>query len=478
MNILFQEPFVDRRITFGKFEKGAGSNTFPYGVACIAAYMRDRGHKVYYLEPNLENISFSDYKQYLISKNIELVGIGSTTLQIGKTLKTFEKIKKINPKIITVLGGIHGTIMPKETLKESGFVDYIVLGEGEKPFNNLVNFLEHKGKIKLKNINGIAYREKGKIIVNPPNFDDMLKPEEMPFPAYDLFPMNKYVAQITYAKTFPSYSLLCSRGCVFRCAFCNACDVFGGRVRYRPVDTVIEEILYLKQKYNAKGLFFQDSTFTCNNQWVKEFCKKMIEKRINIPWACGSRTDTVNEELLRLMKRAGCWEISFGIESGNQKSLDLINKKTTVEQNTKILKLSMKTGIYTFANYILCLPGETKEDVLNTIRYAKKMATPMALFYLPIPFPKTALWDICKKKGILRENAPWEEFNAWDISNPVYINPLIGKEEMKRLLNYAFTSYYRTPSVILKNLKEIILLRQSIKRYWLALKGMLGLFRD
>jgi radical SAM superfamily enzyme YgiQ (UPF0313 family) len=477
MKILFQEPFVEKDITFGKFSAGAGNNTFPYGVACLAQYTRNKGHVVKYLEPTIEKMDNKQYKKYLLENKFDVIGIGSTTLQIGKTIRTFELIKKINPKIITVLGGIHGTIMSGETLDLTESIDYIILGEGEKPFCSLLEKLEKKDLKKIKNISGIAFKNKGKKIINPPDFSNMLKPEEFPMPAYDLFPMHKYVTQVTYSKNFPTYSLLCSRGCVFKCAFCNASDIMGRKVRYKDPDEVIKEILILKNKYGAKGIMFNDSTFTVNNEWVEIFCKKLIEKKINISWTCNSRVDTVNEKLLRLMKKAGCWEILYGIESGNQKSLDLINKKTTVEQNTRALKLSMKLGIYTYATYILCLPGETKKDALNTIKYAKKIATPIAMFYLPIPFPKTELWRICKEQGILREDAKWEDYNAWDSSNPVYVNPKIGKKEMGKILKKSYVDYYTNPIVLLKNLKEMIFLKQNPRRFLYAFKALGGFLK-
>jgi radical SAM superfamily enzyme YgiQ (UPF0313 family) len=473
--ILFQEPLISRNITYGKFEAGAGTNTFPYGVASVAKYVLDRGYEVKYLEPSIENMNLENYKEYIQSNQFDVIGIGSTTLQIGQTIKTFEIIKKINPKIVTVLGGIHATIMPSETLEKTDTIDYLILGEGEKPFTRLLKCIEEGNLEDIKSINGIAFKEQNNIIIKPPNFNDMLPVSELPTAAFHLFPMKKYIAQITYAKRFPSYSLVASRGCPFQCAFCNGSDVFGRKVRSKEPSQVIDEILILKKEYNAKGIIFLDSTFTMNKEWVKEFCQEYIEKEIKLPWACNSRVDTVDEPILKLMKKAGCWEILYGVESANQKSLDLLNKRTTVEQNTKVLKLSMKLGFYTYASYIICIPDETEKDALNTIKYAKRMGTPIAMFYLPVPFPKTALWYICKEKGILREDAKWEDFNSWDFSNPVYINPLIGKEKMQKLLKYAYYSYYLTPKVIFKNFKEILLFKQDIKKYIYALKGITGL---
>lgn len=373
LKCLFQAPFISKNITYGKFQAGAGNNTFPCGMASIAQYIRDKGYDVAYLEPNIEGMDLGEYEKYLSDKKFDVVCMSSTTLEIGRVIKTFEAIKKINPKITTVLGGIHATIMPEETLTEASSIDYLILGEGERSVASLMDCIRTSNLEKIKSISGIAFRANGRIRINPPDFKNMLSASEIPAPAYDLFPMRRYVAQVTYTKRFPSYTVVASRGCPFKCAFCNATDIFGRGIRYKAVDKVIDEIVTLKEKYGAKGIIFLDSTFTANRKWVEEFCSKYLELKINLPWACNSRVDTVDEALLKMMKDAGCWEILYGIESSNQKSLDLIDKRTTVEQNTKTLKLSMKLGFYTYASYIICLPGETEEDALNTIRYAKKL---------------------------------------------------------------------------------------------------------
>ncbi|MBI4655339.1 MAG: cobalamin B12-binding domain-containing protein [Elusimicrobia bacterium] len=475
MKILFQEPLISRRITYGKFERGAGNNTFPYGMACVASYVMDRGHSVGYLEPNIEGMDFKSYGSYLRSNDFGLVGMSSTTLQINQTIKTFEFIKKTTPGIVTVMGGVHASIMPAETLAATGAIDYLVLGEGEVPFSRLLAGIEGGADEPAAGICGLAFKKNGRVVINPPGPENSLQGSDFPVPPYNIFPMDKYIAQITYTKRFPSYSVVASRGCPFKCAFCNGSAVLGSKTRYKDTERLITEIISLKEQYGAKGIIFLDSTFTLNKQWVAEFCRRYTEKKVGLPWACNSRVDTVNEQMLRLMKKAGCWEILYGAESWNQKSLDIINKGTTVEQNERTLKMTMALGFYTYASYILCLPGETEADALNTIRRAKDIATPIAMFYLPVPYPKTALYEICRERGMLREDADWEDFNAWDFSNPVYINPLIGKERMQRILRRAFYSYYLTPKVIYKNMIEAVLFRQDIRKFIYAFRGMMGI---
>lgn len=471
LKILFQEPFVPREVTYGRFSKGAGTNTFSYGIACIASYIKERGHEVYFLDPGIEGMKEDEYLRFLEKNRFDVVGMGSTTLQIDYALKCFKTIKKNFPKTITVLGGVHATLMPEETVRSTDDIDYLVLGEGEKPFCSLLGNLEKGDKGAINKIRGLCCISDGKVILNPPAYGDFLAPSEIPAPCLDIFSMREYIPQITFAKVFPSYTVIASRGCPFRCAFCNANATLGQKLRLRTVDSLLKEISTLKEKYGAKGIMFLDSTFTINKSWLKEFCRAYIKSRLGLPWAANSRTDTIDKDLLALMKEAGCWNLAFGVESANQKSLDLIEKGTTVKQNTEMIQAALRTGLNVYTTYILCLPGETEDDARRTIRYARDLGNHAAMFYLPVPFPKTKLHDICKATGGLREDARWSDYNAWDYTNPVYVNPVIGREKMIGLYNNAYLNFYSNPAVWYRNIKEIMLLRQSPYRYWLGAKS-------
>jgi radical SAM superfamily enzyme YgiQ (UPF0313 family) len=479
MKILFQEPFVPRSITYGKYSESAGNNTFPIGMASLARHVRDQGHHVTFLDPTLEGMNTERYLDFLKNGNFDLVGLGSTTLQIDYTLRTLDIVKSHFPSIHTVLGGVHGTLMPELTLGESQNLDFIMLGEAEKPFSRLLRVLEERGgEEALGAISGLARRDaSGNVVVQAYDEKDRLSEEELLPPLYEIFPMRRYKAQISFAKRFPSYSVIASRGCPFSCSFCNATNVLGRKVRYKPVPMVIAEIAELKEKYGARGIMFMDSTFTASKRWVLEFCYAYQASGLCLPWACGSRVDTLDEETLLAMKRAGCWSLAFGVESGNQKSLDLVCKGVTVEKNRDTIRMCLDHGMHVLTSYILCLPGENLADAMNTVRFARDLENQMAFFYLPVPYPKTGLWDTCNKVGQLRKGAPWSDYNAWDYSNPVYVNPAIGKKGMQRILRKAFLTFYTTPAVIWRNLKELLLLRQSPQRYLLCLKGFLASVR-
>lgn len=219
---------------------------------------------------------------------------------------------------------------------------------------------------------------------------------------------------------------------------------------------------------------FHDSTFTVDRRWVVSFCRAYRASGLALPWSCNSRTDTIDEDLVDEMKKAHCWLVSFGIESGNQKSLDAIQKGTTVEQNEEAVQMCLAKNLCVNTNYILCLPGETESDVLNTIKFSRKLGNHMASFNLPVPFPRTVLREQCKATGIIRSDAKWSDYSGWDFLNPVYINPLIGKDTMKKLRKKAYTDFYLNSEVWYRNLKELVLLRQSPYKYWQGFKGFLS----
>lgn len=474
LRVLLQEPLVPSSVTYGIYSSSAGNAVFPYGPASLARYIHSRGYDVTYLDPGLQRMESKEYLSYIENQRFSIIGIGSTTINIDHALATFELIKRRFPDITTVLGGIHSTLLPVETMHTSKAIDYIVLREAEKPLFRLLECVRKQDFEGVKKISGICYREKSNVTVNPFAPGDHLLPEEIPIPLFGILPMEKYVAQITFSKAYPTYSVIASRGCPFQCSFCNASDVLGKKLRHKSINTVLDEIRILKDEFGAKGIMFHDSTFTANRKWLKLFCHSYRESRLDLPWSCNSRADTIDETLALEMKEAGCWLVSFGIESANQKSLDLLKKGTTVEQNKRAVKLCLAQGLCVNTNYILCLPGETSSDTMNTIRFARKMGNHLASFNLPIPFPKTGMRERIERMGVLRDDAPWSDYSGWDFTNPVYINPLIGRENMKNLRRRAYRSFYTNPNVWYRNCKELILLRQSPRKYWRGLWGLLS----
>ena len=187
-------------------------------------------------------------------------------------------------------------------------------------------------------------------------------------------------------------------------------------------------------------------------------------------WDINTRVDCLDKKLLFIMKKAGLWMINFGLESGNQSSLDLLNKGINLSQIRKTLKMTKKLGITTFSTWILGIPGENEKMVKNTISFAKEIGTELALFFLPVPYPGTDLIKICQKDGGLNKKAKWENYSAVDFSKPVYVNPRLGKEKMQELIKYAYLSYYLSPKILWRNLK-CIKSKDDLIRYWRAFRA-------
>jgi radical SAM superfamily enzyme YgiQ (UPF0313 family) len=253
----------------------------------------------------------------------------------------------------------------------------------------------------------------------------------------------------------PNYPLVTQRGCPYPCTYCEASVILGKKARYFSVPRVIEELKILRDEKGARGVYFQDSTFTMNKKYVMELFEAMVRENVGLLWSCNTRADRVDEELCAAMREAGCRQIILGIESGNQRSLDLVKKQTTVEVQTRGVQTIHKHRIATACSYILCLPGETEEMAWNTIEYAKSLASRIGMFYLPVPYPGSVLYQACAEDGGIRPTDAWSDFLAIDFENPVYVNPLIGKARMQEIYRTAFRKYYSDPHVWWSNIRAL-----------------------
>lgn len=463
MNVLLLQPLTSQKKLWGKYAVEGGLIP-PIGLLSIASYLESKGHKIKIIDPIPNSYDKKRLKNFLKKNHFDLIGIPAFTNTVADTYRTVNFCKKISPKTKVVVGGVHATILPVQTMKECLKIDFLVIGEGERVLEQLLKYLK-SGRPALKNIKGLAFRNNtNKIIVNPRKAF-IKNINTLPLPAYHLLDMSKYTPHPTQYKVLPSFPVIAQRGCPFNCAFCSAHIVHGRVVRYKSVDNLIKEIKLLIDKYGAKGIHFQDSTFTINKKYIADFCKEIIKRNLKFKWDINTRVDCLDEKLVSLMKKAGLWMINFGLESGNQSSLDLLNKGITLSQIRRTIKMVRRYGIVTFSTWILGIPGEDEKMVKETIRFAKEIATELVLFFLPVPYPGTDLIDICRKDGGLIEDAKWEDYSSVDFSNPVYVNPLLGKEKMLKLLKYAYLSYYLSPKILWRNLK-CISSWQDLIRYW------------
>ncbi len=471
MNVLLLQPLIPKERLWGAYAVEGGIIP-PIGLLSIAAYLESKRHKVRILDCIADKYSEDDLKKYLEKEIFDVVGIPIFTNTAADTYHTAKLVKNFSPDSKVVLGGVHATIMPERTMQECSEADYLVVGEGEFTMEELLRQLSSLNP-EPKDIRGLVFRnQSGDIAVNGRR---ELIPDinVLPLPAYHLVDMSKYIPHPTQYKVLPSYPVIFQRGCPFDCAFCGARSVHGRIVRHKTVENLVAEIEHLIDRYGARGIHFQDSTFTVNKKYVTDFCNEIIRRGINIKWDINTRVDCLDEELIRLMKKAGLWMINLGLESGNQQSLDILNKRTRLNQIENAISMIRRERLVSFSTWILGIPGENEEMVKNTIRFAKRIGTELALFFLPVPYPGTALMEICRREGGLRDDIRWEDYSAVDFSRPVYVNPLIGEEKMKKLLKSAFIFYYINPKILWRNLTAIDSV-DDLKRYWRGFRAWAG----
>ncbi len=406
------------------------AGNLPLGLMYIAAVLQKANYKVEILDAFMagddfqENgetvtfgLSFDKIAQEIRARKPDIVGIaGPFTSQMDNSIKTSNVVKEVNPQILTVIGGPHVTLVPKDFLEETKTVDIAVAGEGEYTLLEIAQYFE--GQKQLSAIKGIAYRQNGKVVVNERRqFIDNL--DELPYPAYELVAMEQYLSpqKIGY-RSFQNraISMITSRGCPFNCCFCAVHLHMGQGFRANSADYVLDHIRHVVDKYKVKNIFFEDDNLTLDLKRFEAICDGIIERKIKIGWETpnGVRADCLNLELLRKMKQSGCKSVFVGVESGDQQILDkVVCKSLDLNRVVEFAKNARKIGLKTGAFYIIGFPGETKENMQRTVDFAlelkRKYDVGMHLF-VATPSYGTRLYDECKAKGYLPADLTWNSF--------------------------------------------------------------------
>jgi radical SAM superfamily enzyme YgiQ (UPF0313 family) len=389
----------------------------------------------------------------------DIVGIGVLTDYYLEAKSIVKKLKKLG-KII-ILGGVHPTVLPIETLKETG-ADFIVLGEGEEVMGELITSL--KNKTSFEKIRGIAYRKNNKIYVNPRR--DLIKNlDNLPFPDWDSMDPREYqkAPHGAIVKNFPVAPIITTRGCPYECKFCVSPNFWLRKIRFRSPEKVIEEIEYLIKNFGVKEIHFEDDNLTLRREHVEKICRLILAKNIKISWATpnGIRADKVDETLLRLMKKSGCYSIVLGIESGNEGILKNIKKRESLTDIEKAAKAAKKAGLITQGFFILGLPGETEETIKKSINFAKKIKLDRAHFMLLDLLPGSELWKEHKHEFTI-------DFSKRSYQDVTWVPPTINPGKLKKWQPRAFRQFFFRPRPLFSVIKYIKL--SQIKHIFNRLK--------
>jgi len=441
-------PPIKLKERFNELEN-VGAVTPPLNLLQLAAVTKKYGHETKILDSEALNLDYIQTVKKIFEFNPKYVAMGSTTFSIHKAARLTELIKKQNKDIIILIGGIHLTSLPEETMKLFPQFDIGLIGEGEITLIELLNNLDSKKS--LNHVKGIIYRKKDKLITTDKR-ELIRNLDTLPFPAWDLlegFPKLYHAPFFSFVEE-PSTSLITSRGCNGDCIFCNS-GIFGKNYRSNSAEYIINMIKHLVNTYGIKHILFYDDVFTLNQKNLFKLCSYLNKEKLDLDWSCNARLDQVNPNLLEHMKKAGCWQISYGIESGCQEILDFIRKGTKIEQIRKAISWTKKSGIEVKGYFIIGYPIETEETIKKTIKFAKSLDLDDMNMSFFTPYPSLRIYSKIKKYGAF--NNDWKKMNCF---NQVFVPKGLTKDKLIYLHKKALRGFYLRPRIQYKYLKLIL----------------------
>ncbi|UCE73454.1 MAG: B12-binding domain-containing radical SAM protein [Methanomassiliicoccales archaeon] len=378
----------------------------PLGILYIAAVLEKEGHK-------LQVFDVSPDERIKVIEEIakfkpDLIGLSVSSTQLNHAKEISNMLRKVLPETPIVCGGVHVTALPVETLMELN-ADFAIIGEGEYSMLELCKKLETGGS--LDEVGSLVHKKGDKIVQNKRRglIEDL---NELPFPARHLLDFEWYLippGPIRGIWLKRATTLITSRGCPYSCIYCGSNLIFGRKVRRRSIENVIAEIEELKEKYNIDGMWFLDDTFTLNKKWVVDFCNNLRKNKIELVWGCQARANTIQEDVLIEMKKAGCAQLDVGVESGSERILKVLQKKTNPKMIEDAFSMAKKVGLRTMASFMLGNPEETMDDINKTLELAKKIDPDFTLFFFTTPFPGTKLNEMAIENKWIKD----EDYSKW-----------------------------------------------------------------
>lgn len=383
----------------------------PMALMYIAAYLEEKGICTNIIDLKLDDPIASpgkkekekianDVIKEILRMNPHIIGIPCCTPEFNEVMRIATEIKENNPSCVIIVGGTHPTLMPEDFFFEQTPVDYAVIGEGEVTTYELIQAIRQKEDV--GNIEGIGYfDQKDKCFKRTeprPLIQDL---DSLPFPAFDKVDMGYYTTPSPYSVRgvmLSSFYILYGRGCPSSCTFCVSKNLRkaagpGRFLRFRSPKNVADEIEYLTKKYKIDGFYIIDDAFTLQPTHAIEFCDELISRKLNLIWACETRVNRVNTELLKKMRKAGCIQVDFGVESGSPECLKRVKKGITVDQIKDAFAACKKVGIRTFANILINLPGETEDELKQTFDLLEQIKPTVTSFNTFTPYVGTDIYD-------------------------------------------------------------------------------------
>lgn len=435
----------------------------PNNLCYLAAATRQAGFETKIIDSPALRLDIRNAVEQIKVYSPEYVGITATTCSVKSAGELATAIKQHNPGIVTILGGVHLSALPEITMQRFKDFDIGVIGEGEKTIVHLLKALTEKSD--LRDIKGIIFRKENNFIVTPPQavIDNL---DILPMPAWDLLPdFSHYAPNLSSFHRFPVINLVTSRGCDKNCVFCDR-QIFGRTIRTHSPTYIIETIDYLQKKYNIREIVFNDSDFCFSKERTLRLCKMMRDEKNRLSWTCLVRVDSIDQDVLLEMRKAGCWQIGVGIESGSQKILNILNKDTQLDKIEESVHLLDKIGFNIIGYFIIGSPSETESTIKETLAFIKKIKIDNIKVDFFTPYPGSPIYTEIRKFGNFTED--WQKLNG---AFPMFIPFNLHEEELWSSTKKILKEFYFKPRIVINFLQRSLAPKIVLEFF----KGMIAL---
>ncbi len=451
MKISLVYPYVSVSERYGADIGDIGGRQAPLGILYLSSFLKRKGHEIQLIDAEAERLSDETLLKRLEDFHPDCVGISITTVAYGNSIRIAGLIRKKFNDVRLVAGGPHVTANPSEAIANSAF-DFGVAGEGEQTFAELIDNIGNP--LKFAEIKGLIYRNSdGKIIINE-RHESIQELDELPYPDRAALPdIRFYRPPIGCYREEFVVSIITSRGCPYGCIFCDN-NTFGRKIRYFSPEYVVGEIEDVLKKYNARELTFVDDTFPSNRKRFRRILELIREKKLQFSWTCMANVNDLDEEILRLMKDAGCWQIAIGIETGDEEVMKVIKKGIATAKVREVANIAHGLGIMMKGFFILGHPTETHESLRKTRELALSLPLTDVVCTIATPIKGTELYEMALsgKYGKFDVSADPSKFNYWE---PVFVPTGLTEDVLYNAQYDFYKSFYSRPAIFFIQLKKI-----------------------
>ena len=441
-NLVLVNPPITLEERYGSFAS-VGSQAPPLGLCYLASSARKQGYSARIIDAPALHLDLTRTVSEIAQTDAEVVGISASTVSLSRALELAKAVRHNGIKAPLIIGGPHVSSMPQETLKECREFDLGVINEGEYTLPDII--ASWKAGRAVDTIPGIVYRDGPEIKLSPPrgNIEDL---DSIPFPAWDLLPhLARYYKPSPHSYLrLPSSSLMSSRGCNGTCTFC-ARPFMGEKYRAHSAEYTVAMVDHLVRTYGIKDIMFYDDNFLLDKKRVVAICEALLKKNYAISWSCLARPEITSVDLFGLIKRAGCWQIAYGIESGDQAILETIKKRVTLERIAEVIRKTNEAGIHSRGYFMIGCPGETAETIEKTTRFTRESGLKDFHVTFCTPMPGAELFDTAQSYGTFERD--WRKLGFWD---PVFIPTGMTKEQLIESHRRMYRKFYLRPSMLLR----------------------------